>query len=167
MGSNSNCLVWGETASVDNDHMRAQLPEGDLLSSPCCDCLWGPPHCYCELFPGSRKPKTYLHLEEDKEYMEFNFIVFCALITILHYLWLLQFISALWECVECCCDSMLSSPHQTGWCEMLKVLLYSVLFVHSWVQGKATCVPALHQIWCLGRSSDALQKVSYINKEET
>jgi len=43
-------------------------------------------------FPWSRNLKTCLHLEEDKEYMGFNFVEFCALITILYYLWLLKFI---------------------------------------------------------------------------
>jgi len=93
----------------------------------------------------------------------FNCIALCAFITILQQWWLLHFILKLWECIQCCCDSMLKSLHQVSWCKILKMSLCCGLFVHSWVQGKATHVPHLHQMWCLCGSSDALQKVSYIN----
>jgi hypothetical protein len=97
----------------------------------------------------------------------FNCIALCALIALLQHWWLLHFILKLWECVQCCHDSMLKSLHQVSWCKILKISLYFGVFVHSWVQGKATRVPHLHQTWCLCGSSDALQKVSYINKVES
>jgi len=51
-----------------------------------------------------------------------------------------------------------------SWCKILKISLYCVLFVHSWVQGKETHHHDLGQMWCLRGASDALQIVSFKNK---
>ena len=84
--------------------------------------------------------------------MEFNFTAFCAFITILWYLWVLQFLLKLWECVQCCCDSMLSSLQKAGWCEILKILLCCILFVHSRVQCKVTNGKAHNLLWACRRA---------------
>jgi len=86
----------------------------------------------------------------------------------LHYsisaLVVLVFILKLQECVECCCASMWSTQCQilkrgaVRWCEILKISLCCVSFVHSWVQGEGTHHHDLDQMWCLHEASDTPQK---------
>jgi len=74
------------------------------------------------------------------------------------------FILKLQECVQCCYASIWGSLCQAlkreavRWCEILKISLRCILFVHSWVQGKGTHHHDLDQIWCLHGASDAVQK---------
>jgi hypothetical protein len=61
----------------------------------------------------------------------------------------LVFILKLQECVQCCYASIWSCLCQVlkrepvRWCEILKISLFGVLFVHSWVQGKGNTSPWL------------------------
>jgi hypothetical protein len=70
-----------------------------------------------------------------------------------------------WNC-NCMtfCVSMMISLRQVlkrdavSWCNILKISLCCVLFVHSWMQGKGTHHHDLDQIWRLCGASDAIQK---------
>jgi hypothetical protein len=149
---------------------------------------------YCELFPWSLKLNTYPHQQKRKIACSFDFVVLCALIlilltwriwwapnnssrwqmgfnaefkvliTILEHWWLWSYFKITGMCsgLSSLCQGL--KRRAVRWCEILKISLCCILFVHSWVQGKGTHHHDMDQMWCLRGASDTLQKVNFRNK---